>query len=158
MRITDSSLLAALGVVASTFGLISCGGTTPAKIADVRTTPRIGTTVLASARMIAPATTPDTVRSCAGPRLCREDSLTTADPEALAEVEEACARTGGNFGPGRCPRAEAAASCSGAGEYGSLAVYVYARGDELAGVVGRLSEHCEALGGTFETLDTRIAR
>lgn len=156
VRVISSSPLALVLVAASTFGLISCGGTSAARIADVRTTPSIGTTVLASARMIAPATRPDIIRSCAGARLCREDSLTSAEPEALADVEAACARTGGNFGPGRCPRAEAAASCAGAGEYGSLAVYVYARGDELAGVVGRLSEQCEALGGTFETLDSTL--
>jgi len=156
VRILSSSRLALVVVATSTFGLISCGGASATKIADVRTSSRIGTTVLASGRMIAPATKPDTVRSCAGPRLCREDSLTTDDPEALADVEAACARTGGNFGSGRCPRAEAAASCAGAGEHGSLAVYVYARGDELAGVVGRLSEQCEALGGTFEKLDTTL--
>ena len=158
VRVVDAPLLAVMVVSASVFGLISCGGTSTTKIADVRTSPRISTTIVASARMIAPATrgAPEIVRSCSGPRLCREDSLTTADPEALADVEEACARSGGTFGSSRCPRAEASASCTGGGEHGTLTVYVYARGGELAGVVGRLSDQCEALGGTFETFEPTL--
>ncbi len=126
---------------------------------DVQRTPRIGTTMVASASMNAPpgqsaaaTRAPETIRSCAGPALCREDSLATTDPDAIADIEEACARVGGAFAPVRCPRAGVAARCSGGSVYGTLTVYVYARGADDARLVARVSEQCEGFAGTFETL------
>lgn len=144
-------------VAASALGLISCVGARPEKIGDVPRSPRIGTTIVASASMNAPqsvvaTSAPETIRSCAGPSLCREDSLSTADPDALTDVEEACARVGGTLAPVRCPRAGAAARCSAGSVYGTLAVYVYPRGAEDARLLARVSEECEGFAGTFESL------
>jgi hypothetical protein len=144
-------------IAASAFGLISCVGARPEKIGDVPRSPRIGTTIVASASMNAPpsaaaSSAPETIRSCAGPSLCREDALTDTDPDALTDVQEACARVGGTFAPVRCPRAGAAARCSGGSVYGTLTVYVYARGADDARLVARVAEQCEGLAGTFETL------
>lgn len=117
MHVPPASLSKVMVIAASAFGLISCVGARPEKIADVPRSSRIGTTIVASASMNAPqsvaaTSAPETIRSCAGPSLCREDSLTTTDPDALTDVEEACARVGGTFASVLCPRAAAAARCS----------------------------------------------
>lgn len=151
MQYPPSSVSTLIVLAVSTVGLISCVGARPEKIG------RVGTTLVASGSMNAPqsalaTSAPETIRSCAGPTLCREDSLSTADPDALTDVEEACARVGGTLASHRCPRAGAAARCSGGSVYGTLTVYVYPRRAEDASIVTRVSEECEGFAGTFEAL------
>lgn len=134
-------------------GLISCGGTRPARLDPVTRGPRVGTTVLESARMNAS----ETIRSCAGPALCREDVLASADPAALEDVEEACARHGGTFGPLRCARVGAAAKCSAGSEHGTVTVFAYERtGDVGAAAMKLVSAQCEAFEGSFEQLSAQL--
>lgn len=141
--------VAVVAIAVSFGGLISCGGAHPARLHAVGTEPRVGTTVLESARVNAS----ETIRSCAGPTLCREDVLVSADAAALADVEDACARHGGTFGPLRCARDGAAAKCSAGSEHGTVAVFAYARTTEAAKAIEMVSAQCEAFEGSFERVE-----
>lgn len=97
----------------------------------------------------------EVIRSCAGPSLCREDVLTTSDAAALADVEDACHRHGGTFGPLRCARDGAVARCSAGSEYGTVTVYAYDRHADSAETIALVSQQCEAFEGSFEKLASR---
>lgn len=94
----------------------------------------------------------ETIRSCAGPSLCREDILTAASPDALADVADACARHGGSFGALRCAREGAAAKCSAGSEYGTVSVFAYDRNADASETIALVSKQCEAFEGSFEKL------
>jgi len=98
----------------------------------------------------------EAIRSCRGPSLCREDVLAVANAEALADVEDACARHGGTFGPLRCARESAAAKCSAGSEHGTVTVYAYARTAEADRVIEMVSAQCEAFEGSFERLRAQL--
>ena len=123
-------------------GLISCAKPRPPA-------PSTDTTVAQSA----PVNASETIRSCAGPSLCREDVL--ADLTGLEDVEDACSRHGGTFGSLRCARDGAVAKCVAGSEYGTVTVYAYDRRGDAEATIALVSKQCEAFEGSFEKMATR---